>query len=278
VVIFLLFSAMLLSVSACGGSPEQDETDLGTVRSALLGDNALNGNALNGNGVDSKVLTGSMLGSNPLTPSTLSAAARAAIQDPTASGDLSRQFLKYAVSCAFDTTQSFGFSWVDSSGVTHDETYPGLLALETNWDHQALPTSGQEWVSACLISRVNYFGIQVTISARGPTGGLNVTDATELDTYTMQEGAFFGNLFISTPYAVACDHPTDDAYSRWLYRDCAAGYVDTDGDVFGCPNVQRIGSCDDAGCNFNSNHTYYTSCNDPTGSTTNQVVTVYLHD
>jgi hypothetical protein len=266
-----LMTVTLVFMSACGARPEGDDTDLGTARSA-----ALNGNSLNGSGLQGNSLTGYMLASNPLTPSTISADAMAAIQDPSANGELSRQLLSYTVSCALDGTQSFDFSWTDSSGATYDETYVGLLGLAPDWSSQALGATEQLWVSACLVSRVNYFGIRVELSSRGPNDALAATDPDELDTYTMQEGAFWGNVFTETPYGAACDYPADDDHSRSLLRECAAGYVDSQGNVRSCPNVLRVGSCVDL-CAYDESSTYYDSCNDPNQGTATQVVTVYLH-
>ncbi len=267
----LVFCALAFA-SGCGGRQGGDGADLGTASSALISGNGLSGDALGGSG-----LTGYMLAPNPLTPSTIGSDAMSAIQDPSANGDLSRKLLEYTVGCAFDATQSFDFSWVDASGVTHDESYPGQIGLATDWSSQAIGSAEELWVSACLVSRVNYYGVHVEISSRGANDALAV-GSDEASTYTMQEGAFFGNVFASTPTAFACDYLTDDDYSQSLDRDCAAGHIDDLGNLESCPNVQRVGSCDALGCTLDDTGTFYTSCQGPDGSTTDQVVTVYLHD
>jgi len=255
-------TVMLLSTSACTGSPEDAESELGAARSALLTANALNANALNAN-----ALAASALSPNVLTPGVM-----AAIKDPTAAGDLSRELLQYAVGCAFDPTQSFSFSWTDGASVIHNETYWGLLVLAPDWVSQPLSSSHQRWVSACLISRVNYFGVSVIISARGPTGGLNVVDSTELSTYTMLEGAFWGNVFDPTPTAFSCHDAPNVDYARSKNRVCAAGYLEG-GQIHACGIIQILGPCD-VYCGALNKH--YKSCRDDTGIYTNDIVTVFL--
>jgi hypothetical protein len=252
-----LAATALVFVTACGGSPEDSELGVGTATSPLVDANALNANALNANALNANALNANglsgvamlsptMLAAAPLSFGALVAGAVTALEDTTDTGGISRQLAQYTASCALDPSQSFDFSWVDATGVTHDESYPGLLGLATDWAGQPLSSVfEQEWVSACLISRVNYLGVTVELSSRGLFPGLDDTPESELDAYTMQEGAFFGNVFTTIPTAYACDYVPDDAYSQSQDRFCAAGYVDASGDVDSCGIIQRLGSCDD---------------------------------
>jgi hypothetical protein len=259
-------------MAACGGSPEDVDTDVGEARSAALNANALNANALNANALYPNALTPSMLGSTALVWSSLSASAQAALQDPGASGALARQLARYATGCAFDTTQSFSVSWTDSLG-THNETYVGELGLATRWAQGPLNTEAQQWVSACLASRVNYFGVSVMLSSRAAALS---TSGTELTDYPAQEGAFWGNLFTSTPAVYACDYVPDDAHSRAAYRVCAAGYDDGTGTLQSCGIIQRLGSCANT-CGQLGNGQYYDACSSDGGlSSSAQVITVFL--
>ena len=104
------------------------------------------------------------------------------------------------MSCALTPSQSFAFSWTDSSSVIHSESYPGLLGLASSWASSALSTTGQQWVSACLASRVNWYGVHVDISSRGNHTSLGTTHAERTTDYPVIEGAFFGNLFTSYRY------------------------------------------------------------------------------
>jgi hypothetical protein len=254
---------ILFSTSGCAGSPEDDETVVGDslsppLRPSALNANALNANALNANALYPGALTPGMLAVDPLDPSTLGASGMAALQVPGTSGALSRQLLKYTVSCAFDNTQSFSFTWTDAWGASHVETYPGLLALATSWASQPLAGDAQAWVSACLASRLNYYGFTVSLSSRGAASGL-ATSSAELAAYASEEGAFWGNLFTSSPAIYACDKTADDSHSRSLYRDCAAGHLNADGTLTSCGMLQRVGSCDTHCAPLGDGH-YHPSC------------------
>jgi hypothetical protein len=266
IVVLALFAA------ACGAELDsEEEEDVGRAAMALLGGNALNMNALNMNALNMNALNMNALNMNALDPNSL-----AAILDPGSSGDLARQLLRYTVSCALDSTQSFSFSWTDGAGTTHAEVYPGLLGLETGWATRSLSTSGERWISACLASRTNWYSTPVTISARGPVSGFNATDPAELAAYAYEEGAFWGNLFGATPRVYACDHVPNAAHSRAQLRDCAAGHVDGSGAVVSCGIIQRLGSCDATCAALTSNGHYHPNCSSSQDGVTNSVITVFL--
>ena len=236
----------------------QEAEALGEAESQLVVSNALNPNALN--------------------PNALSPSALQLIQDPGSSGDLSRQLLRYTVSCALNPTQSFSFSWTDAFGVVHSETYSGLLGLAVGWANNRLSTSGAEWVSACLASRVNWYGATVIISSRGPTAHLSTTSE-ERAGYPAIEGAFFGNLFTSTPAIYSCHNLTNVDNSRSQQRDCAAGHVNPDGSVSSCGMLQILGSCSDYCSSIDASRGYYPSCftsSDHLGTPISAVVTTAL--
>jgi hypothetical protein len=229
-------------------------------------------------------LTPAMLAGAPLDPSALGASALAAIEDPGESGALSRSLLSYTVGCALDGTQSFAFSWVDASNVTHEENYPGSIGLATGWASHPLDAPGRGWVSACLIARVNHFGVPVQLSARGDTPAL-VASAEEKAAYPNEEGAFWGDLFTTAPVAYACDVVPDDDNSRAHARVCAAGYVDGEGNVQGCGIIQRVGSCNDACAplmavsltGLGSEGVYHhPTCSTAASGLTTEVLTVFL--
>src|SRR5262245_50780162 len=111
------------SLTACGGAGQgEDEELVGSAEGALVNENALNVNALNVNALNVNALN-----VNALNVNALSADALAALTDPGSNGALVRQLLEYTVGCALDTSQSFGFSWTDTLGFDHPETYWGQL-------------------------------------------------------------------------------------------------------------------------------------------------------
>jgi hypothetical protein len=266
-------ASSLLFASACVGVPEDEDPPLGEARAAFECANALNANALNANALYAKALN-----ANGLDPAHLGGAAAAALTDPGPAGDLSRQLLKYTVSCALSRFQSVRLSWTDAAGAPHDDAYPGLLGLAPLWQWWPPTVAQQEWVSACLASRVNWYGVPVTISSRGPTRALS-TSSQELGAYPELEGAFWGNLFSAVPHLRACHDPAHDASSRAHLRDCAAGHLDAQGNLVACGMVQLVGACADVCDPPAPGSTYYPGCSDAVGdddSSTSHVVTTYL--
>jgi hypothetical protein len=270
-----------LSAVATGGCARAGRgEDLGSASSAFLNLNSLDPSALDATAQYPDALTPAMLSGAALDPGALSAPALAAIQGLGTSGWLSRQLLQYTVGCALDVTQSFSFTWVDEANEPHDVTDTGLLGLATGWAGAAVDTDGQQWVSACLASRVNEFGVAVPLSSRGGSAALTTTPE-EVSAYPDEEGAFWGNLFAASPAVYACDDVADDDTSRSQDRVCAAGYVDGSGDLQSCGILQHLGSCDtycepltgDAG-------QYHPGCAatpiDLAPSLTSQVITVFL--
>jgi hypothetical protein len=88
-------------------------------------------------------------------------------------------------------------------GINHDG--------ETWWGSGNCDESCQRWVSACVLARTNAYGVHVDISMRAPANApqaikdaLAVSDlerngdATHV-AYSLREGAFYGNIFATTP-------------------------------------------------------------------------------
>jgi hypothetical protein len=76
-------------------------------------------------------------------------------------------------------------------------TFQGALGLADHWRDKKLTKEGQGWVSACLFARVNLFVTAEGISLRGEHPGLTIGNA-ERSNFTLQEGAFWGNVFRNT--------------------------------------------------------------------------------
>jgi hypothetical protein len=128
---------------------------------------------------------------------------------------------------------------------------------------------------------VNYYGTQVPLSMRGPGSALNyaASSAGELSTYTRNEGAFWGNLFLSSPTAFSCVYGPDAAYARSRSRDCAAGHLDSDGTLASCGIIQRLGSCDKYCNDLTQSGQYYPNCQSDlavNATSTAHVVTIFL--
>jgi hypothetical protein len=266
----LIFS--LITLSGCVGSQEETETTLGIAPSAHECTNALNVNALNVNALNVNALN-----VNALNVNALNIAALTAIQALGPTGDLSRQLLEYTVGCALDSSQSFNFSWTDIALTTHDEQYWGSLGLEPTWSSSPLSDVGQRWVSACLASRVNWYGEHVIISARGSISSLSAPSLAETTSFTMLEGAFWGNLFTLSPELYACHHGPNDAHSRAATRDCAAGHLDANSIPQDCGIIHIVGDCDSVCKPMDTAGSFYPRCRPDIGAPwVDQVVTVFL--
>jgi hypothetical protein len=270
-------AATSILLAGCGGQGESD-IEIGEAPSAEISSNALSPNALSPNALSPNALSPNALSPNALSPNALSPDALAAIQDSGVAGDLSRQFLRYAVGCALTPLQSFSFEWTDASGVVHHEAYWGILGLVPGWETRSISVEEQRWVSACMAARTNWYGVSVTISSRGGNAALNPVHSREAKQYAVREGAFWGDLFAATPALFACNVPANAVHARSLQRDCAAGHLGSLGETEECGIIAIVGACDDV-CGPTTNAGYHVSCaSDPADETTStlQVITTYL--
>ncbi|MBK9264518.1 MAG: hypothetical protein IPM54_32625 [Polyangiaceae bacterium] len=273
----------LAALSGCGAGPlpdEADEESSGVTQDALTTENALTVNAMTANALTLNALTANAMTLNALTLNAMTLNAIAAIQAPTAQGDLNRELLRYIVACALKPNQSFDFTWTDSGDAVHDEHYVGQLGLAPKWAKGRLDKDGQEMVSACLAAKVNFYGVQVTISVRSGEKPLKLHPHNpELDDYPNIEGAFWGNLWASQPYLNACYMSSNVDNSRDQQRDCAAGHVLPDGSIEQCGIIDIVGSCSSVCKKFNSSRGYYEDCKQKPGVShkrTDNVITTSL--
>ncbi|MCG8417852.1 MAG: hypothetical protein MJE77_07910 [Proteobacteria bacterium] len=216
---------------------DNDEVTVGYERKSLVSLNALAFNKLSGNKLSGNSLATHKLAINRLTDGTLVAGDLEDLE--TTEGG--RELLTYIAQCALNEG--------DTLEATHSSTtyqFPGLLGLAPNWETTGISANEQELVSACLVGHVNAFGISVTISARVIDELL--ADATELSTYQVYEGTFFGQVFVadqeSDPiYTYSCqgdDYDIASAHSPAARAD----RVCTDGDT-GCGDIVSLGRCRD---------------------------------
>jgi len=111
-------------------------------------------------------------------------------------------FVKYAYSCAMRPDQSLTLT---INGVDH--TFTGQLGLAPEWglDGGSCNQACQRWVSACMLARVNAYGVKVNISLRAPAFAagsdedtrtkLLALGPTEAADFPLREGAYYGNIF-----------------------------------------------------------------------------------
>jgi len=127
------------------------------------------------------------------------------VNTPLASTDNGREVLKYLIDCALP-------KGVQVSSTVNGKVYyfQGSAGLASQWLNRTMTLSEQRWVSACLLSRVNFFGEKVKISMRANINQVDKipdflqTSAQELASYPFFEGGFYGNLFLPEPVAYTC--------------------------------------------------------------------------
>jgi hypothetical protein len=171
-----------------------------------LATNRLATNRLATNRLATNRLATNRLATNRLTSGALTA-------DPSADELLStpegRDLYSYVVSCALpagtdvqatvpgapDTDPLANTSYTCAS---EQCVFSGSIGLVPRWAAHKLSRKGQEWISACLLARVNAHDTVEPISMRGPHPALAITPAEAAD-FPLQEGAFYGNVFVPDP-------------------------------------------------------------------------------
>jgi hypothetical protein len=254
-------------VGCIGQTGDGSDEAVDVVQQAALTNNALTNNALTNNALTNNALTNNALTNNALTYNALTnnALLSTALTDPNA-----REVFKYIVSCALPPASQVSFV---ADGVSY--TYPGELGLAAPWGapNGTCNTTCQQWVSACVMARVDYLGVKVQISARGDTPALAAPWSEQLK-YTVREGSYFGNIFLPTPQRYACVAPG----RHGLPRVCGPSTV-------GCV-VEDLGSCSSV-CSRTKADGAYTRCSNENSSaaedgddfeetTYNAAVTVFL--
>lgn len=227
-----LAAATTLLVACTLDSPGQGVTNQELVIRNRLASNRLASNRLASNRLASNRLASNRLSANRLIANPLTAEILETVEG--------RDVYAYIISCALSDTMTIeadvpGAADTAPPDTTHTCiaehcTFPGNLALADRWIDHKLDNKGQGWISACLFSRVNANDSAEAISLRGRA--LTVSPD-ELELYTAEEGAFYGNLFIDDPdpsvppdwYAcrgeakAAC--PGDVGCGGLANRDCA---------------------------------------------------------
>jgi hypothetical protein len=211
----LLSSVALTSLAACGTAPldpgtpslSVDILSLNGLTPAALTENALarDGAALGGLVENSLTIDGV-----ENTP---------AIRHRLDSDALARTYFSYVVSCALPAGQAIVFPRL--AGRTH-VTFSGSIGVAASWGHDggSCDDTCQEWVSACVIARVNHQGVHVPLSLRGGSAVLALADREEA-LFPSREATYYGNVLTSRQVMFACRTTGDD----WtlIGRPCGNG-------------------------------------------------------
>ena len=152
--------------------------DTSTTQSAVE-----SGNRLASNRLASNRLASNRLASNSLSAAALSSGSLVETED-------GREVFSYIVSCALPSGESVTVE--DSAGTEY--TFPGQLGLAPAWATTTPTIAERRWVTACLLSRTNYYGVPVAISMRGSHPALTTSPGEE-EAFPLAEGTFYGDLF-----------------------------------------------------------------------------------
>src|SRR5262249_55990275 len=128
-----------------------------------------------------------------------------------------KKVIEYLIGCALPNG--------DSATLTDENNQPwvvsGALGLAPEWKLGAPTLSDQKYVSACLAARANALGQHVRISLRGAPATL-LPSALEKAYFGWAEGAFWGNLFTSTPKIETCTGIGSGLSGRLCTADAAS--------------------------------------------------------
>jgi hypothetical protein len=195
-----MFLAPLFLVACAIDSPDMSTTEQHTEI-----DNRLAGNRLAGNRLAGNRLAGNRLAGNSLSSTRLEALEATADMLKTEDG---REVYSYMVGCALEEGMTIEATVPSAPDVrppdfnytckNHRCKFSGGVGLAPGWAWHRLGETDQRWVSACLFARVNAHNAFEMISLRGRNDALGVSWR-EASKYTLQEGAFYGNLFTDDP-------------------------------------------------------------------------------
>jgi hypothetical protein len=213
------------------------------------------------------VLIPTQLASSALTTAMLDATSAAAMGGTEAA----RVVLMYAVMCALGSTQTISFT---VHGTTYSDT--GRLGIAPGWTTSALSATEAAWVSSCALANVNAGGLLVWLSLRGAQSGL-ATTSEELTQYQIEEGAFWGNVFVNLGSigGYSCsglDQALDDTYADLPHRQCAQSNGVADSNASPC-GMSYSGLCSSV-CSTTT--APYSGCSFLEGPASNNVVTSFL--
>ena len=104
--------------------------------------------------------------------------------------------IQYLVECALEEGDQ-----IVVSGASSVHVFNGGVGLAPEWKDYPCNTACQQWVSACLLARVNESGADVKIFVQGDHPSLGYGSDLE---YPNFEGTFFGNVFTDPAPMHAC--------------------------------------------------------------------------
>jgi hypothetical protein len=216
------------------GIEEEGIEDIGAAEERLLTPNSLTINALTANALTANALTANALTANALTANALTANSLVmnALSDaPT------REFFSYVASCALPAGESIDLT---INGVSY--VFQGQIGVFPQWGMTGgkCEAGCQNWVSGCVLARVNYLGVRVPISIRATKAPLLALAPSEGADYSHREAAYYGNVFSHPQTRYACLSPGETSNPRVCgpsLDDCVMDVVGSCDLFCGAPHV-----------------------------------------
>jgi hypothetical protein len=194
-----------LTATGCIASSEDESSVLEAppMHTDAIQINAIQINAIQINAIQINALLSSSLTQDALLLNTQTGGP---LEDPSA-----RQLFSYIVSCALPEGQEL--TYTDTQGTAY--TFDGSLGIAPQWGAPGGNCNEvcQQWVSGCVLSRVDYLGQHVSISLRGLNPALKASP-TEMQQYTHREATYYGNIFSQPQRLLACLAPGETSDPR----------------------------------------------------------------
>lgn len=209
--IFALQAMSAAGLSGClaleGEVEEEGSEAVGVVEEPLVTENALTINALTTNALTTNALATNALTTNALTTNALTA--NSVVTDALRD-ELARELFSYVVSCALPAG-----AHVDLTIDGVDYVFNGQIGIFPQWGNAggSCDKGCRNWVSGCVLARVNYLGVQVPISVRGTKAPLAL-GPDEASDYPKREATYYGNIFSQPQVRYACLSPGETSNPR----------------------------------------------------------------
>src|SRR5262249_13702784 len=119
---------------------------------------------------------------------------------------------KDLIECALDSTQSVE---ITIDGDTTPTKFVGDFGLAPQWAYAngSCQSDCRHWVTACMLPRVNAWGLRVPISERAKPLEAD-TSRQELEDFPNEEATYFGDMFASPQLMYACVAPGSNLIER----------------------------------------------------------------
>jgi hypothetical protein len=196
-------SLLVVALAGSGCTVDMTEPEITSTTEQAIGTH----NRLAANRLAANRLAANRLAANRLAANSLNGLVAISDTSQILDTEAGREVYSYLVSCALDPDTVIHATVAGAADTAPDANYVcvggqcefyGALGLAPDWLDKRLNHAGKGWISACLFARSNEYDTAAAISLRGRNPGLSVSlDETQI--YSVEEGAFYGNVFIDDP-------------------------------------------------------------------------------